>query len=138
MAIWKRETDLDALNAIGENSLVAHIGIRFTAIGDNYLEAVMPVDARTHQPFGLLHGGASVVLAESMGSIAGYLCTEEGKSVVGIEVNASHHRSVASGEVRGICRPLHIGSRNQVWQIEIRNARGQLCCSSRLTVAVLG
>lgn len=138
MAIWKRETDLDALNAIGENSLVAHIGIRFTAIGDNYLEAVMPVDARTHQPFGLLHGGASVVLAESMGSIAGYLCTEEGKSVVGIEVNASHHRSVSSGEVRGICRPLHIGSRNQVWQIEIRNARGQLCCSSRLTVAVLG
>ncbi|HAB25012.1 MAG: hotdog fold thioesterase [Mixta calida] len=138
MAIWKRETDLDALNAIGENSLVAHIGIRFTAIGDDYLEAVMPVDARTHQPFGLLHGGASVVLAESMGSIAGYLCTEEGKSVVGIEVNASHHRSVSSGEVRGTCRPLHIGSRNQVWQIEIRNARGQLCCSSRLTVAVLG
>lgn len=138
MAIWKRETDLDALNAIGENSLVAHIGIRFTAIGDDYLEAVMPVDARTHQPFGLLHGGASVVLAESMGSIAGYLCTEEGKSVVGIEVNASHHRSVSSDEVRGICRPLHIGSRNQVWQIEIRNARGQLCCSSRLTVAVLG
>ncbi|MDT0177081.1 hotdog fold thioesterase [Enterobacter sp. BRE11] len=138
MAIWKRATDLDALNAIGENSLVAHIGIRFTAIGDDYLEAVMPVDARTHQPFGLLHGGASVVLAESMGSIAGYLCTEEGKSVVGIEVNASHHRPVSSGEVRGICRPLHIGSRNQVWQIEIRNARGQLCCSSRLTVAVLG
>ncbi|HCX00590.1 MULTISPECIES: hotdog fold thioesterase [Pantoea] len=138
MAIWKRETDLDALNAIGENSLVAHIGIRFTAIGDDYLEAVMPVDARTHQPFGLLHGGASVVLAESMGSIAGYLCTEEGKSVVGIEVNASHHRSVSSGDVRGVCRPLHIGSRNQVWQIEIRNARGQLCCSSRLTVAVLG
>ncbi|WP_239953056.1 hotdog fold thioesterase [Pantoea sp. Z09] len=138
MAIWKRAIDLDALNAIGDNSLVAHIGIRFTAIGDDYLEAVMPVDARTHQPFGLLHGGASVVLAESMGSIAGYLCTEEGKSVVGIEVNASHHRSVSSGEVRGICRPLHIGSRNQVWQIEIRNARGQLCCSSRLTVAVLG
>ncbi|MDU5782607.1 MAG: hotdog fold thioesterase [Pantoea sp.] len=138
MAIWKRATDLDALNAIGENSLVAHIGIRFTAIGDDYLEAVMPVDARTHQPFGLLHGGASVVLAESMGSIAGYLCTEEGKSVVGIEVNASHHRPVSSGEVRGTCRPLHIGSRNQVWQIEIRNARGQLCCSSRLTVAVLG
>ncbi|MGE1560333.1 hotdog fold thioesterase [Pantoea septica] len=138
MAIWKRDADLNALNAIGENSLVAHIGIRFTAIGDDYLEAVMPVDARTHQPFGLLHGGASVVLAESMGSIAGYLCTEEGKSVVGIEVNASHHRSVSSGEVRGTCRPLHIGSRNQVWQIEIRNARGQLCCSSRLTVAVLG
>lgn len=138
MAIWKRDIDLDALNAMGDNSLVAHIGIRFTAIGDDYLEAVMPVDARTHQPFGLLHGGASVVLAESMGSIAGYLCTDEGKSVVGTEVNASHHRAVSSGEVRGVCRPLHLGSRSQVWQIEIRNARGQLCCSSRLTVAVLG
>ncbi len=80
--------------------------------------------ARTHQPFGLLHGGASVVLAESMGSIAGYLCTEEGKSAVGTEVNASHHRAVSSGEVCSICRPLYIDSRNQVWQIEICNEHG--------------
>jgi 1,4-dihydroxy-2-naphthoyl-CoA hydrolase len=138
MAIWKRSMTLAELNALGQNSLVAHLGIVFTAIGDETLEATMPVDARTHQPFGLLHGGASVVLAESMGSIAGYLCVEEGKSVVGIEVNASHHRAVSSGEVRGICRPLHLGGRNQVWQIEIRNPRDQLCCSSRLTVAVMG
>ncbi|WP_312241474.1 hotdog fold thioesterase [Pantoea sp.] len=137
-AIWKRSLTLAELNALGENSLVAYLGIVFTAIGEETLEATMPVDARTHQPFGLLHGGASVVLAESMGSIAGYLCVDEGKSVVGIEVNASHHRAVSSGEVRGICRPLHLGARNQVWQIEIRNARGQLCCSSRLTVAVMG
>ncbi|NIF22626.1 hotdog fold thioesterase [Candidatus Pantoea multigeneris] len=137
-AIWKRAITLEALNAMGENSLVAHIGIKFTVIGDDYLEATMPVDARTHQPFGLLHGGASVVLAESMGSVAGYLCVDEGHSVVGIEVNASHHRSVSSGEVRGICRPLHLGRRNQSWQIEIRNGRDQLCCSARLTVAVLG
>lgn len=137
-AIWKRAITLEALNAMGENSLVAHIGIKFTKIGDDYLEATMPVDARTHQPFGLLHGGASVVLAESMGSVAGYLCVDEGHSVVGIEVNASHHRSVSSGEVRGICRPLHLGRRNQSWQIEIRNGRDQLCCSARLTVAVLG
>ncbi|MBY4838994.1 MULTISPECIES: hotdog fold thioesterase [Pantoea] len=138
MAIWKRSVDVETLNKMGENSLVAHVGIVFTTIGEDYLEATMPVDARTHQPFGLLHGGASVVLAESMGSIAGYLSIEEGKSVVGIEVSASHHRAVSSGEVRGICRPLHLGARNQSWQIEIRNARDQLCCTSRLTVAVLG
>lgn len=138
MAIWKRSVDLETLNKMGENSLVAHLGIVFTTIGEDYLEATMPVDARTQQPFGLLHGGASVVLAESMGSIAGYLSIEEGKSVVGIEVSASHHRAVSSGEVHGICRPLHLGGRNQSWQIEIRNARDQLCCTSRLTVAVLG
>ena len=138
MAIWKRTIELDELNRMGQNSMLAHLGIVFTVIGDDYLEATMPVDVRTQQPFGLLHGGASVVLAESMGSIAGYLSVEEGKSVVGIEVSASHHRAVSSGEVRGICRPLHIGSRNQSWQIEIRNGRDQLCCSSRLTVAVLG
>ena len=102
MAIWKRTVDLATLNQLGDNSLVAHLGIVFTAIGDDYLEATMPVDSRTQQPFGLLHGGASVVLAESMGSIAGYLSVEEGKSVVGIEVSASHHRAVSSGEVRGI------------------------------------
>lgn len=138
MAIWKRSVDIETLNKMGENSLVAHVGIVFTTIGEDYLEATMPVNARTQQPFGLLHGGASVVLAESMGSIAGYLSIEEGKSVVGIEVSASHHRAVSSGEVRGICRPLHLGARNQSWQIEIRNARDQLCCTSRLTVAVLG
>ncbi|HBZ14483.1 hotdog fold thioesterase [Pantoea sp. BRR-3P] len=138
MAMWKRSIDLETLNKLGENSLVAHVGIVFTVIGEDYLEAIMPVDVRTQQPFGLLHGGASVVLAESMGSIAGYLSIEEGKSVVGIEVSASHHRAVSSGEVRGICRPLHLGARNQSWQIEIRNARDQLCCTSRLTVAVLG
>lgn len=138
MAIWKRSVDVETLNKMGENSLVAHLGIVFTTIGEDYLEATMPVDARTQQPFGLLHGGASVVLAESMGSIAGYLSIEDGKSVVGIEVSASHHRAVSSGEVRGICRPLHLGARNQSWQIEIRNTRDQLCCTSRLTVAVLG
>ena len=138
MAIWKREFDLASLNKIGENSLVAHIGIVFTVGGEECLEATMRVESRTQQPFGLLHGGASVVLAESMGSIAGYLSVEEGKSVVGIEVSASHHRAVSSGEVRGICRPLHLGARNQSWEIEIRNGRDQLCCTSRLTVAVLG
>lgn len=136
--IWKRTVTLEVLNAMGEGNMVGLLDIQFTRIGEDVLEATMPVDSRTHQPFGLLHGGASVVLAESMGSIAGYLSIEEGKSVVGIEVSASHHRAVSSGEVRGICRPLHLGARNQSWQIEIRNARNQLCCTSRLTVAVLG
>ncbi|WP_315309085.1 hotdog fold thioesterase [Pantoea vagans] len=136
-AIWKRSIDLPALNALGEHSLVAHLGIVFTAIGDDYLEATMPVDARTQQPFGLLHGGASVVLAESMGSIAGYMAVEEGSSVVGVEVNASHHRAVSAGRVRGTCRPLHLGKRSQCWQIEIRKSRDQLCCSARLSVAVM-
>lgn len=138
MTIWKRTLDPDVLNTLSEHSLVSHLGIRFTHVGDESLEATMPVDGRTQQPFGLLHGGASVVLAESMGSVAGYLCVEEGQSVVGIEVSASHHRAVSSGEVRGLCRPLHLGARTQSWQIEIRNSRDQLCCSCRLTVAVLG
>ena len=137
-AIWKRELSLAELNALSKNSLVAHLGIVFTARGDDYLEAVMPVDARTHQPFGLLHGGASVVLAESLGSLAGYLCCAPGQSVVGIEVSASHHRAVSSGEVRGVCQPLHLGAQQQVWQIAIFNPRGHRCCSARLTVAVLG
>lgn len=97
----------------------------------------MPVDSRTHQPFGLLHGGASVVLAETLGSVAGYLCSEGEQKVVGLEVNANHIRSVRSGRVRGVCRALHVGSRHQVWQIDITDEQGRLCCSSRLTTAVI-
>ncbi|WP_210453966.1 hotdog fold thioesterase [Pantoea ananatis] len=135
--IWKRVVCLDALNAQSTHTLVAHVGIIFTAVGDDYLEATMPVDSRTQQPFGLLHGGASVVLAETLGSVAGYLASEDGSRVLGIEVNASHHRAVSGGLVRGICRPLHVGKRNQTWQIEIRHEQDKLCCSARLTVAVL-
>ena len=97
----------------------------------------MPVDSRTHQPFGLLHGGASVVLAETLGSVAGYLCSEGEQKVVGLEVNANHIRSVRGGRVRGVCKALHVGSRHQVWQIEIFDEQGRLCCSSRLTTAVV-
>lgn len=117
--------------------MVAHLGIVFTAIGEASLEATMPVDARTHQPFGLLHGGASAALAESLGSLAGWLCCAEGQSVVGIEISVSHHRAVSSGQVRGVCRPLHLGASHQTWQIEIFNARRHLCASARLTVAIL-
>ena len=135
--IWKRHLSLDELNATSQNTMVEHLGIVYTRLGDDTLEAEMPVDARTHQPFGLLHGGASVVLAETLGSVAGYLCTEGEQKVVGLEVNANHIRSVRSGRVRGVCRALHAGSRHQVWQIDILDEQDRLCCSSRLTTAVV-
>ncbi|MDU2940214.1 1,4-dihydroxy-2-naphthoyl-CoA hydrolase [Superficieibacter sp. 1612_C1] len=135
--IWKRAVTLEALNAMGTDNMVGLLDIRFDRIADDSLEATMPVDGRTHQPFGLLHGGASVVLAETLGSVAGYLCTEGEQKVVGVEVNANHLRSVRSGRVRGVCKALHLGRRHQVWQIEIVDEQGRLCCSSRLTTAVL-
>ncbi|CAM3132155.1 1,4-dihydroxy-2-naphthoyl-CoA hydrolase [Klebsiella spallanzanii] len=135
--IWKRHSTLEQLNAMGEGNMVGLLDIQFEAITDDSLEATMPVDGRTHQPFGLLHGGASVVLAETLGSVAGYLCSEGEQKVVGLEVNANHIRSVRSGRVRGVCRALHTGSRHQVWQIEISDEQGRLCCSSRLTTAVI-
>ncbi len=128
--IWKRKITLEALNAMGEGNMVGLLDIRFEHIGDDTLEATMPVDSRTKQPFGLLHGGASVVLAESIGSVAGYLCTEGEQKVVGLEINANHVRSAREGRVRGVCKPLHLGSRHQVWQIEIFDEKGRLCCSS--------
>jgi len=137
MAIWKRAATLEQLNQRSQGTLVAHIGIRFTALNEESIEALMPVDSRTRQPFGLLHGGASVVLAETLGSMAGYLCTEGEQQVVGLEVNANHLRSARDGEVRGICRAVHIGRRHQVWQIEIFDVSDRLCCTSRLTTAVI-
>lgn len=135
--IWKRQTTLEQLNRMGEGNMVGLLDIRFDAFTDDTLEATMPVDSRTHQPFGLLHGGASVVLAETLGSVAGYLCSEGEQKVVGLEVNANHIRSVRGGRVRGVCRALHVGARHQVWQIEISDEQGRLCCSSRLTTAVI-
>lgn len=135
--IWKRAVTLPTLNAMSEGNMVGLLDIQFTRIGENELEATMPVDSRTQQPFGLLHGGASVVLAETLGSVAGYLCTEDEQKVVGLEVNANHLRSVRSGRVRGLCRALHTGSRHQVWQIDIFDEQGKLCCTSRLTTAVV-
>ena len=135
--IWRREVNLDALNKMGAENMVAHVGIVFTRIDDNELEAIMPVDHRTRQPFGLLHGGASVVLAETLGSVAGYLCTEGEQKIVGLEVNANHLRSAREGIVRGVCTAVHVGRRHQVWQIEISDEQGRLCCTSRLTTAVI-
>ena len=135
--IWKRHSTLEQLNTMGDGNMVGLLDIRFEALTDDAIEATMPVDSRTHQPFGLLHGGASVVLAETLGSVAGYLCSEGEQKVVGLEVNANHIRSVRSGRVRGVCRALHVGSRHQVWQIDISDEQGRLCCSSRLTTAVI-
>ncbi|EMH4160886.1 1,4-dihydroxy-2-naphthoyl-CoA hydrolase [Pluralibacter gergoviae] len=135
--IWKRNITLEALNKMGENNMVGLLDIRFETLAEDSLEASMPVDERTRQPFGLLHGGASVVLAESLGSVAGYLCTEGEQKVVGVEVNANHLRAVRGGRVRGVCRALHVGRRNQVWQIDIYDDADRLCCTSRLTAAVV-
>ncbi|PWC14147.1 thioesterase [Brenneria roseae subsp. americana] len=134
---WKRKVTLEQLNEQSQGCMIDYLGIRYTRIADDHLEAVMPVDPRTRQPLGLLHGGASVVLAESLGSVAGYLCTEGTQTVVGMEINANHLRSVRDGEVRGVCRALHIGRRNQVWQIDIFDSQNRLCCTSRLTTAVI-
>ncbi|HCI6175793.1 TPA: 1,4-dihydroxy-2-naphthoyl-CoA hydrolase [Klebsiella quasipneumoniae subsp. quasipneumoniae] len=135
--IWKRQATLEQLNRLGEGNMVGLLDIRFETFTDDTLEATMPVDGRTQQPFGLLHGGASVVLAETLGSVAGYLCSESEQKVVGLEVNANHIRSARGGRVRGVCRALHVGIRHQVWQIEIFDEQSRLCCSSRLTTAVI-
>lgn len=136
--MWKRQSSLAELNKMAEGTLIAGLGMVFTRLEADWLEATMPMDARTQQPFGLLHGGASVALAESLGSMAGWLCSQPGQNVVGIEVSASHLRAVYSGTVRGVCRALHRGSLNQVWQIEIVNGQDQLCCMARLTTAIIG
>lgn len=120
--------------------MVGHLGIEFTAVGDDYLEATMPVDKRTKQPAGLLHGGASVALAETMGSIGAFLCVDTARyTVVGLEINANHMRSVTDGVVCGVARPLHIGKRTHVWQINIYSdsTKQHLICVSRITMAVL-
>ena len=137
MSIWKKDTDLKRLNAISADTLIAWIGIEYTQIGDDFLKGTMPVDSRTHQPHGLLHGGASVVLAETLGSVAANLAVPDDKVCVGLEVNANHIRSIKKGTVTGTATAVHIGYSTQIWQIEICNERQQLICTSRLTVAVI-
>ena len=136
--IFPTEVQLDALNAMSENTLVSHLGILFTAIGDDYIEATMPVDERTIQPLGLLHGGASVSLAETLGSIAAVLTLDMTKQYpVGLEINTNHLRSIRSGIVTGRATPEHIGRSTQVWTIEIRNNENKKVAISRITMAIL-
>ena len=135
--MFRTDLSLDALNAMSQNTALETLGIRFTELGPDYLRGTMPVDARTHQPYGLLHGGASVLLAETLGSTAGGLCAPPGHGVVGIEINANHLRGVRSGEVTGTARALHVGRSTQVWEIHIVDTAGKPVCVSRLTLAVI-
>lgn len=137
MSIWKKDTSIARLNKLSENTIIELLGIEYTQVGEDFIEASMPVDKRTHQPHGLLHGGASVVLAETLGSVAANLVVPADRVCVGLEVNANHIRSMKKGKVIGRATALHIGYSTQVWQIEICNEREQLVCSSRLTVAVI-
>ncbi|MCC8378305.1 hotdog fold thioesterase [Xenorhabdus sp. PB30.3] len=125
------------LNQLRNDCMLEYVGIEITRLGDDFLEGTMPVDQRTKQPFGILHGGASVVLAESLGSLAGYLCSEGEQKVVGVEINANHIKAVRDGIVKGVCKAIHLGRSHQVWQIDIYNGQQQLCCTSRLTTAIL-
>jgi 1,4-dihydroxy-2-naphthoyl-CoA hydrolase len=136
-AIWFTRPTLDQLNQ-PMPTLVAHLGIVITELGDDFIRATMPVDHRTHQPMGLLHGGASVALAESLGSMGAYLCVDASRyDVVGLEINANHIRGVKSGTVTGTARPIHIGKSTQLWEIRITNEADKLVCISRITIAVL-
>ncbi len=138
MPIWKTPVTLDRFNALNGDTMMQTIGIVFTEVGDDFLRATMPVDARTHQPYGLLHGGASVALAETLGSAAGMMLVDPAREiVVGIEINANHLRGVKSGIVTGTARALHIGRSTQVWEIRIEDEGQRLVCISRLTLAVV-
>jgi 1,4-dihydroxy-2-naphthoyl-CoA hydrolase len=138
-AIWfKKDLSLTDFAGLGANTIGELIGICFTEVGESFLKATMPVDHRTHQPYGLLHGGASCVLAETLGSVASAQVIDPEKFIcVGIEINANHVRSVRSGLVTGITTPIHIGASTHVWDIKIYDAREKLVCVSRLTVAIL-
>lgn len=136
--LWFREYNLEDLEFLSRNNMVEHLAIRVTELGPDFLRGTMPVDHRTHQPAGLLHGGASVALAETLGSFAANLCVDPSrKACVGQEISASHLRSVREGVVTGTARPKHIGRSSQVWEIEIVDERDRLVCLSRLTVAVV-
>ncbi|MEO6518420.1 MAG: hotdog fold thioesterase [Pseudoxanthomonas sp.] len=135
---FREPVDLQAVNAGGRGSMIEHLGIVITEAGDDWLRGTMPVDARTRQPYGLLHGGASVVLAETLGSMAGGLCVDPSLyAVVGLEINANHLRAAREGLVTGTARALHVGRSTQVWEIRIENPAGKPVCISRLTLAVI-
>jgi len=138
MTIWRTRLTLEQLNAAADTTLIRHIGIVFTEIGEDFVRATMPVDSRTWQPYRLLHGGASVVLAETLGSTGANMCVDSAQQYcVGQEINANHVRSARDGLVTGTARPLHIGGRSQVWGIDIVNGAEELVCISRLTMAVV-
>jgi 1,4-dihydroxy-2-naphthoyl-CoA hydrolase len=137
--MFNKNFDLESLNTFGKNTLPELIGIEFTELGDDFIIARMPVDSRTHQPFGILHGGASVVLAETIGSIASMLCLEnpELQKAVGLEINANHLRAVKTGWVYGKVTPIHVGAKTHVWDIKITNEENKPVCICRLTTMII-
>jgi 1,4-dihydroxy-2-naphthoyl-CoA hydrolase len=138
MSIWKRAATPAELTAIGSKSMPGYLGIIITEVGEDFVRGTMPVNAHTHQPFGLLHGGASVALAETLGSMGSVLCIDSERFMaVGQEINANHIRGVASGLVTATARPWHLGRTSHVWHIELRDADEKLVCVSRLTIAVV-
>ena len=138
MSIWRSPHTLEELNGTAVGTMTGHLGIVFTEIGGDFVRATMPVDARTRQPYGLLHGGASVALAETLGSTGAVMCVDKaGFLCVGQEINANHVRSARRGQVTGTARPVHIGGRSHVWAIEIVNDEQALVCISRLTIAIV-
>jgi uncharacterized protein (TIGR00369 family) len=137
MRIWKQPISVELLTASSAGTAVSHLGIEFLEVGDDFIRARVPVDHRTIQPYGLLHGGVSVVLAETLGSCGAAYAAPAGHRTVGLDINANHLKGVTQGWVTGITRPVHIGRSTQVWQIELRNEAGQLTCVSRITMAVL-
>ena len=138
MAIWFGEFDKDFISERGKGTMIEHLGIELVEVGDDFLKCRMPVDRRTHQPAGLLHGGASVALAETMGSAAAFHCIDRERFYcVGQEINANHVRGVTGGWVYGVARPAHIGRTSHVWEIRITDERDKLVCISRITMAVI-
>jgi 1,4-dihydroxy-2-naphthoyl-CoA hydrolase len=135
--IWKSRPTVEGINRMGEKTMGQHLGIEITEVGDDFVTGRMPVNEGTRQPFGLLHGGASCALAETLGSIGGAFCLDTSvQMVVGIEINANHLRAARDGYVIGTARPIHIGKTIHVWDIRITNEKGSLVCISRLTLAV--
>lgn len=137
-SIWHSNPSVEFINDLNKNTIGQHLDIVFTEVGNDYLVATMPVDNRTKQPFGLLHGGANVVLAETLGSVASLLVVNQELFIgVGIEINANHLKAVLSGRVKGICKPIHIAGKNHVWEIKIYNEVNELSCISRFTCTIV-
>lgn len=136
--IWHKEPNLSEINSLNKNTLGETLGIEFVEVGSNYLIATMPVDERTKQPFGLLHGGANVALAETLGSVASLLVVNSDVFIgVGVEINANHIKAVLSGKVKGVCSPLNVSGKNHVWDIKIYNEVNELTCVSRFTCTII-
>lgn len=136
-AIWTRPISCEILHQLHEGTAVRQLGIEFTEVGDDFIAARVPVDTRTKQPYGLLHGGVSVVLAETLGSCGAAFTCPEGHRAVGLDINANHLKGATQGWVTGVTRPVHIGRSTQVWHIDLRNEAGELTCVSRITMSVL-